>query len=397
MKKYLLVVYLVVAILSVHCGRREPDKTQIEVIDGITHIQNPSTPRHPERSITLEEDLRIKGTEGEEGPGTLYQPVRLAVGESGAIYIIDSQDWSIKVFDPLGNFIREFGRKGQGPGEFQFITEMEFLEDGRLLVLDPALRRITLFSPEGEFLESHTCSERFTRLLYVTESSYLTDVFVRVQSEDISRSRALEIKEYDLKGNEMRSMQEFKPPEIKVIREGDRFMSTEIPHTPQSIFAGDSHRKWLYHCRNDRYSIEVFNREGTKIKQIGREYDPVPYSKNEADEFRRQILSNTNNPLAPRLAEETPLPQVKSVTQWMLVDDRGNLWFQTFEKGKEEGITLTAYDIFDKEGIYTSRIWLKYSEEMFSARFKDGRLYLLESDPESGFATFKRFKVNWSE
>ncbi|MFC2156999.1 6-bladed beta-propeller [Acidobacteriota bacterium] len=395
MKRLAYIFCSVLIIGSINCSQKGQQTPETEVIDGVTHIHNPSRPRNPEKSVFLEEDLSIGGTEGEDSSSKLFQPVRMAVHESGTMYIIDRKDWNIKVFSPQGDFIKSFGKTGQGPGEFLFITEMEFMEDGRLLVLDPALRRFSFFSTEGEYFESFQSRDRFTRLLYTTENSFLTDVFIRVESEDVSQSRILEIKEYDLKGSEIRSMKGFKPPAIKVLREGDQFISTEIPYTSQSIFTGDNTRKRLYHCLNDKYVIEVYDRKGILIQKIDRAYDPMPYTKEEADTFKGEILENPNNPLAPRLAEEISLPKVKSVTQWMKIDDRGSLWVQTFEKRMEDGIALTAYDIFDPEGFFDARIWLKYSDEMFGARFKNGYLHILESDPETGLTSFKRYKIIW--
>ena len=56
----------------------------------------------------------------------------LAVAPDGSIYVFDRQVPALRKYDAKGKFVRTFGRKGQGHGEY--------LSGGVLAVLDPRLR-----------------------------------------------------------------------------------------------------------------------------------------------------------------------------------------------------------------------------------------------------------------
>lgn len=47
------------------------------------------------------------------------RPSDVAVDARGQIYVVDPQAAAVKVFDAAGEYLRELGREGQGPGEFQ--------------------------------------------------------------------------------------------------------------------------------------------------------------------------------------------------------------------------------------------------------------------------------------
>ncbi|MCK7476305.1 MAG: 6-bladed beta-propeller [Candidatus Moduliflexus flocculans] len=77
----------------------------------------------------------------------LGRPAALTLA-ADRIYIADSQDCAIKVFSRDGKFVRAFGRKGRGPGEFSFPSGVAAAGD-RVYVADKLNRRIQIFDHEG--------------------------------------------------------------------------------------------------------------------------------------------------------------------------------------------------------------------------------------------------------
>lgn len=67
----------------------------------------------------------------------------------GRLYVLDSQISTVFVVDGEGNLIREFGREGDGPGEFRSAPEMVVMKDGRVVVLDVVRRAYHLFDGDG--------------------------------------------------------------------------------------------------------------------------------------------------------------------------------------------------------------------------------------------------------
>ena len=69
----------------------------------------------------------------------------------GNLYIFDAQSSRVVVVDAEGNFLREFGQAGEGPGEFRMALGFAVMRDGDIVIADMGHRAYQLFSAEGEF------------------------------------------------------------------------------------------------------------------------------------------------------------------------------------------------------------------------------------------------------
>ncbi len=78
----------------------------------------------------------------------------IAIAADGTIYVGDSGDQNIKVFDANGRFVRRIGRKGKGPGEFTTVDRLSISGD-TLLVEDMNGHRFTTFNPDGSVIATH--------------------------------------------------------------------------------------------------------------------------------------------------------------------------------------------------------------------------------------------------
>ena len=71
---------------------------------------------------------------------------------SGNLYILDGQAKQITVVDLQGNLVRQFGRVGEGLGEFtESVWAFSLGSDERLVVYDGDKRAFVLFGSDGEF------------------------------------------------------------------------------------------------------------------------------------------------------------------------------------------------------------------------------------------------------
>lgn len=74
-----------------------------------------------------------------------------AVDPTGRFYVYDSGDSQIRQYSAAGKFVRNVGRKGQGPGEYGWVWGMDIAEDSLLAIHDLNLARVSFFSPDGKF------------------------------------------------------------------------------------------------------------------------------------------------------------------------------------------------------------------------------------------------------
>jgi 6-bladed beta-propeller len=68
--------------------------------------------------------------------------------------IADAGSSSLRAFSNTGEFLWEAGRKGEGPGEFQYVTSLALLPPDSLLVYDRRLLRVSVFTARGTFTRS---------------------------------------------------------------------------------------------------------------------------------------------------------------------------------------------------------------------------------------------------
>jgi DNA-binding beta-propeller fold protein YncE len=99
--------------------------------------------------------LMMLGTLNKSGADeqTFYQPAGVAVSKSGHIYVADGYGNSRVVkFSPEGKFIKAWGKKGSGPGEFNLPHAIAVGADDRIYVTERLNSRVQIFDADGNYL-----------------------------------------------------------------------------------------------------------------------------------------------------------------------------------------------------------------------------------------------------
>jgi hypothetical protein len=92
---------------------------------------------------------------GAAAPGYFYAPNDVIVAKNGDIFVSEGHGRGnnrILKFTKDGKFIKEWGKLGTGPGEFDQPHALAFDSKGRLFVGDRNNNRIQIFDQEGKFL-----------------------------------------------------------------------------------------------------------------------------------------------------------------------------------------------------------------------------------------------------
>jgi hypothetical protein len=385
MKIFLLYLAIASIILWPACSKKSESTATVEVIDGIEYVHNTETPLYPERTVAFEEELSIR-SEDEEGNILLYRPGWHLVDQKGFVYICDLQDLEIKVFDHDGRMVRTIGQKGDGPGEFQNIGKIALLPDGRLLVLDWEAHRVSLFSTEGKFINSHKFLSWSYDVFLTTNSFYVRDERI------FGEKTKLVVKACDFSGNEIFTYGEFEPHHLQEINESGRRFTVSRPYDVCSILAGDQKNTRFYHCLNDKYLIEVYDQNGKLFRKIDRPYKPLP-TRSEDKKIYLDGFANSSEIELALIDKNVQMSPVKTITDRLFVNDQGSLWVETNDEKEEQGKSFVAYDIFDEDGVYMAKLWLDISPGIF----KNGKMYTRETDEETGYRVYRRYRVVWNE
>ncbi|CAD6206571.1 GSCOCG00010052001-RA-CDS [Cotesia congregata] len=93
----------------------------------------------------------IIGDAGEKN-NNLCRPWGVACDKEGHIIVADRSNNQIKVYDQNGNFMRKFGTRGSGPGQFDRPAGIVVDERNRIIVADKDNHRIQIVSKYGDYL-----------------------------------------------------------------------------------------------------------------------------------------------------------------------------------------------------------------------------------------------------
>lgn len=235
------------------------------------------------------------------------QAIALDVDPAGNVYVLDKQDWLVKKFAPGGAKITEWGGQGTAAGQFGVSggvpngpTDLDIhIAAAELFVADTYNNRIQVFDLDGNFVREFDGSGQGTainepRIVYVEESSGLLytnsgltpKVFTAagVFQNDLALSRFAQINDITTFADGTVAISTFNPTGIELIDpegnfaglfssagSGDGFLNAQaygLEVGPDgNLYAGDKF--------NQR--VQVFDANGTYVRQF-----PAPVNSPEA-------------------------------------------------------------------------------------------------------------------
>ena len=87
----------------------------------------------------------------EIGTGGFFHPLGLALDDKDNIYVSDTGNHRIRVFNPAGKVLNKFGIQGARLGEFNNPAGLTMDNASNLLVVDEKNYRVQIFNPKGVF------------------------------------------------------------------------------------------------------------------------------------------------------------------------------------------------------------------------------------------------------
>ena len=368
--KYLsIVLFLSISVLYISFGGQEAEwKGKIEKRDGITVIKNPKEPMYGEDVFSLEEELTIGGEDKDSKP-LFIDITYVRVDYEENIYVLDSRDCQIKVFDKNGKHIRKIGRKGQGPGEMQFPTMMDIVSGKELMICDLRNNRISFYSLQGELLKEIS-KGTFLRLFTPMPDSNKN--FIGSMRFQIGKKRVDELMKFDSNFRKIFTIEKLEyTDEPNVIYPYPPFILYTVLEDDKVLWGN-----WLY------YQLQIVDEEVRVTKKIIKDYDPVIIP----DEEKERDIKERFEGVVP-LDIKIIFPKYYPAFWHFSTDDEGRIFIQTFEK-TEAGSHY--FDVFDPEGKYIAKAPLKVRPQTW----KKNKLYTIEED-EDGYQYVKRYKVTW--
>lgn len=360
-------VFILSFIHVISCGGQKTTwRGSIAEVDGVTVVKNPREPMYGEDVFSLEEELSIGEAIGREE--YMFSEVQsIAVDDEEKIYVLDYEENHVKIFNKNGVFVKQFGRQGQGPGEFYLPRNVIITNQDEILVQN--IRSMSFFSLEGEYKrEISTAKSMLATASYDSDGNIIgTDI---VRDEDKPR---YELKKFDPDMNYLYS-----------------FGSSPLPSSLNDGFNPFfAVIRWCLINDNQivfgymkEYELKIFDAQSNLVRKILKDYVPVKVTQEDVDERLE------GEELPPSFKERMTVPEYHCPFRWMISDDESRLFVMTYERVADgEGY---YYDIFNSEGRHIAKVPLKTRPYLF----KKGKLYTVEED-DDGYHMVKRYKITW--
>lgn len=120
--------------------------------EGEVSRRGPVDAQGPDRPLSWEiseQRVLARPTGGSPGWFAGLHPALVAGSSRGYVYVLDDVSGTVVSFDPDGNFVQRWGRRGGGPGEFSAPVAIGIEGDTVLIVYDLAKRALVRLRSDG--------------------------------------------------------------------------------------------------------------------------------------------------------------------------------------------------------------------------------------------------------
>ncbi|MEP7325515.1 MAG: 6-bladed beta-propeller [Gemmatimonadota bacterium] len=361
------------SLLLASCSKDKGSHSSAVVRDsaGISIVENPTAAAAPEVVVDSLPVLTIGGSS--KGPDYDFGEVRAAARlPSGQIAIADGKTSVIRFYDSTGNFLRQVGRKGQGPGEFQEIGLLWTTPEDSLLVYDLVSRRLSTFDPSGNFAhQSDLAKQGFLQPMGRLDDGVIVAIGFSFNQESFPKGDAaarppqpvLLIPADSTPPDTLGPFPGIEMYTVNVSFGGRNFpspMTVQFGHL--TSVAGKGNR--IYVGDNARYEIAVYDNQRKLLRLIRATAPEVPVT-----QPMREAQQERNLEQVAENAERIPAPMRDQVEGWIKtaryaerlppfqqirLDPDGNLWVQHFGMPDEP----QRHTVFDSTGAVRARLVL---------------------------------------
>ena len=333
-------------------------------------IENPKKPlnKNAGRIVHLKETMRITD---EEGEFYLQSPRNLRITDDGSIFILDREQ--LLQFNEDGKYIRNYFKKGQGPGELNFVLNY-VLEKDHLIVQDTSPSKLMYFDFNGKFQEEKSLNgiNGQLQLLFSHEGS-----FYFIKSDRPRPEKELKVIDWSqllvsLSG-EMKSLNELADFPLKLM------MSQGSATSLMEVYTALVQKRYLCVVHTPEYMIHFFDLDSNKlIKSVTREYKRVKRLK---DQSEGGIIGSEKTPNPPGYDYLIDVNQI--------VEFNGNLMAKTSTKDKNGN---SLYDVFTVDGEYLDSFYLSVNGRLVATH--ENYIFVVEKDGDELLSIVKYQVIN---
>jgi hypothetical protein len=356
-----------------------------------TLVKNAGAPRHA-GAARLVPEVTIGGAD-ETSDEYLFSGIRhFLAAADGSVWVIDGkrvgQAVAIRRYDVSGKFMRNVGRRGDGPGEWYQPSSLSQLRDGRVVLRDAVVgRAVNFYRPNGDL---DTTWSYKTSTVYSVRGDTSGALWMQVQEGVTFRSTSpLVTLRLKPDGSIIDTVFDYPLPRLLPANfrvSNDRV--TSMVTAPYQAYAGPAWSPFGFTATavTSRYAIDFRFprtlpngtirpwRPGDRVTSVRRRVDPVVVTEAERSDQRKHMEAQADNIGSTRLGSVPDVPRVKPPIKHFKFDIEGRLWVRVAQPSERYEPAIpqplpgrapppvikwrepVAYDLFEANGTYVGRI-----------------------------------------
>lgn len=357
----------------------------------------------PAVEISLKKDFLYGGTD-EILIGDLGE---IAVDSSGRVFIADTDNLVIHVFEPDGRNFDLVGRDGRGPGEFSSIKSLHIRND-RLYAFDFLQNRVNIFNLDT-FLIEDTISLAENRgdhqelrgyypsidEFYVISNNYYIVKFISNSSSNASHWQNVEMNallyKIDRVGKLTGKLIEFTDA-VRTIFPINK-TAFDIPLTPffgnsLTVFSNEGS---IYWTGPNHFLIKVYSPEGAYERAFYYPFLKLALTRESAvaDEILDLLIINPE--LFIQNINSVDLPETWPVITDLKIDELERLWIAT----TVEDMTIYEWWVLEETGELITKF--KWPRDEPIEVIKNGYMYTRQTDKETSLQQVVRYRIEMED
>ncbi len=331
-------------------------------------IKNPEKPlsQNAGRILKLEEELRITD---ESGEFFFQYPGELKTAPDGSFFIYDREQ--LIHLDKQGRFIRNFYRKGQGPGELNYVSNF-IVENDSLIVHNNSPNKIVWFDLQGELIKElslQTMGSRADLQFHHDGKFYLLKSGMPSPPE---KPEVVEIPQILVElSEETKELNELISFPLKALVMGGAWVSG------CSVLSAPYQHRYVFVSHTQEYMVNLYDCESEKLlRSFDRSYKRIKRPKDAGG--AAIIIDGTRH-------EPPGSEYLNDISGLFIFKDK--LWVRTSLKDEKNGY---LFDVFDFGGHYVDCFYLQTNGSLMAAQ--GDSIFVREKDPDELIHIVK-FKV----
>jgi len=359
-----ITILLIVTLTLLSCSKEK--NYTVEIKDGIEIIRNKNIESTPNLQLDLNliSDISLDELVLPDSIPAINSFDNVVLDSEGNIYISNFTNSIVYKLDSKGNYITNFHRKGQGPGESLIADDIAVIKDSVYVVGENG--KVAVYNKKGDFLKQLRLIEGKYEGLQIKFSDNKVICATRSANYDLEKEMTyFLIGLFLLDPNNFEKYSKILEIESSEDLNNYRYLMGGIQR--QSCFFKD--QVFVEDLSFDDYAIDIYNISGEKIKRIEKQTRRIPCS----DKFKAEVKE-----------QDEKAPWVKFVADYMkqilrmYVDKNGYLWIKPAIEGLE--FDHQYYDIFNVEGIFLKRIKLPLNDSFEWLYFDKDKLIVRDPD-----------------